>query len=305
MVARVLLVAALAFAPAAAAAEPLAGGRAIVATTSVAPDTHLFADPVVARVDVVVDPAQFDPDRIQVNLGFEPYQLVGDLEVTRRTVGALVELRYEATLRCLHIECIAPRFQTELGDMEADRPDRHAIRFQPAEILYDKELLFQRPFPAVEVVSRLNAAQAAEVDIQSVTGYRASVEPPLATYQLPPRLLAALALAAALLLCAFPVTLAGRWLYERWRASRRPRPLSPLERALLLVAWTARQDDGERRRKALEALAFVAEQRGAGPLAEATRALAWDQESPPGTRAEEIAAEAAATLDGGGNGRPA
>lgn len=318
MVARaaaVVCVAALLAAPASAAEEPLPGGRAIIVTTSVSPDTHLFADPVVARVVVVLDPTQFDPDRIRVDIDFKPYELVGPLQVRQHTVGELVEIRHTAMLRCLHVGCIAPRFRTALGEREADRPDRYAIRFQPAEVFYQEEsgrseLLFERPFPAVEAVSRLNAAQAAdqagEVDIDSVTGYRASVEPPPATYRMPPRLLTALAFAAALLLFAFPATLAGRFLLERWRASRRQRPLTPLERALLLIAWTARQpDDEERRRKALEALALVAEHGGAGQLAEATRELAWDQEAPGGQPADELAARAAATLAGGGNGRPA
>ena len=314
MVARLVAaacLAALVAAPAASAGEPLPGGRAIVVTTSVSPDTHLFADPVVARVVVTLDPTQFDPDRIRVNLGFEPYELVGPLQVRRRTVGELVEIRHTATLRCLHVGCIAPRFRTALGEREADRPDRYAIRFQPAEVFYDEEngrlaSLFQRPFPPVEVVSRLNAAQAEEVDIDAVGGYRASIEPPRETYRMPPRLLAALALAAALLVLAFPATLAGRSLLERWRASRRPWPLTPLQRALLLIAWATRQDeDVERRRKALEALALVAERGGAGPLAETTRALAWDQESPGGPQADELAAQAATTLNGGGNGRPA
>jgi hypothetical protein len=307
--AAVACLAALLAAPAATAADPLPGGRAIIVTTSVSPDTHLFADPVVARVVVVVDPTQFDPDRIRVNLDFKPYELVGPLQVRRRTVGELVEIRHTATLRCLHVGCIAPRFRTALGEREADRPDRYAIRFQPADVTYEaesgrSESLLQRLFPPVEVVSRLNAAQAAEVDIDSVTGYRASVEPPPGTYVMPPRLLAALALVAALLLFAFPATLAGRFLLERWRASRRPRPLTPLERALLLIAWTSRQPGGEeRRRKALEALARVAEHGGAGQLAEATRALAWDLESPAGSEADELAAQAATSLTGGANGR--
>lgn len=306
--------AALPVTPAAAAEGALPGGRAIVVKASVSPDTHLFAEPIVARVDVVLDPTELDPDRIRVNLDFEPYELVGALEETRRAVGQLVRLRYTATLRCLHVGCIAARFQTVLGEQEAGRPERHAIRFQPAEIVYEREggraeVLLQRPFPTVEVVSRLNAAQVEEAQLESLGGtesYRASVEPPPPTYRMPPRLLAAVSLAAAFLLFSFPAVLAGRLVHARWRASRRPRPLSPLERALVLVAWTARRADGdEDRRKALEALAVVAKGSGAESLAEATRALAWDRESPGGDQADELAAQARSTLAGGGNGRPA
>jgi hypothetical protein len=305
--------AALAFVSEATADDALPGGRAVVVTTSVSPDVHLFAEPVTARVDVLLDPGQLDPDRIRVDLRFAPYELLGPVEKTRRTRGDIVELRYVARLRCLDAQCLAPRFQTALGEQEGGRAERSSFRFAPAGVLHEREgagleLLLQRPFPAAEAVSRINtarlddAAQAGGFEEALLAStYTASLEPPPPTYRLAPERLAALALGIAVLLALFPAVLAGRFLLARWRASRRPRRLSPLERALVLVEWTGRQEDGaEDRRKALDALADALERSGAEPLAETARTLAWAEEPPRPERAGELAARARSAE---GNGR--
>lgn len=309
------LAAALLLASDARAAEVLPYGRALVVTTAVSPETHLFADPVIARVDVVVDPSQLDPDRIRVALGFEPYETIGETLVTRRDVGALVQLRFAATLRCLDIRCLGPRFASVLGAQEAGRAERHRFQFRPAEVRYGgvdgrEETLLRRRFPTVEVVSRLNTARldAADEPITSPgsprSAYMASLEPPPPTYRLSPTLLAALALTGAFLLFLFPGALVVRVLYRRWRAARRPRSLSPLERALLLVDWTGRRQDGaEERRKALEALADALERAGAPSLAERARELAWAAEAPGRERARDVAAEAREAVGEGARGR--
>ncbi|MBA2461737.1 MAG: hypothetical protein H0V45_08250, partial [Actinobacteria bacterium] len=191
---------------AAAREEPLPGGRGLVAAASLAPSTHLFGDSVVARFDVVLDPEQFDSDRLEVRLRFAPYEPVGSVEETRREVGRLVHLRYEATLRCLHIGCIAPRFQSALGAQEEGRAERHAIRLPPADILYEENdgstpVLLSKRFPIVEVVSRINTARLEALDPDARPGsegaFVASLEPPDRTYRARPALLAALALGAA------------------------------------------------------------------------------------------------------------
>jgi hypothetical protein len=296
----------------ASAQDALPGGRAIVATAAIAPDTHLFAEPVTARVDLVLDPAQLDPDRIRVRMRLAPYKLIGPVRETRRDVNDLVHVRYTATIRCLEVECLAPRFETVLGEQEAGRAERHTYRFPPAEIHYEEDgreqLLFRRGFPALQVVSRLNTAQLDAADQPGATrsAYTASLEPPEPTYRMSPERIAAVALAAAALLFLFPAVLTGRFLLRRWRATRRPRELSPLERALVLVEWTGRQADGEHdRRKALEALADALEREGASPLAEAARTFAWGEESPGRERAHELAAEARTAVARRGNGRPA
>lgn len=295
--------AALALVPAAPGA-PLPGGRAIAVTASISPDVHLFAEPVVVRIEIVIDRTQFDPGRVELQTSFAPYELLGPVDESRRTVGDIVELSYTATLRCLDADCVAPRFRTALGEQEGGLAERYTFRFQPAEILYEHsdgriELLLQRPLPALEVVSRINTAQ-----LDAAGTYTASLKPPAATYRLGPRWLAGGAFALAALLLLLPASLVARAVLSRWRTSRRPRRLSPLERALVLVEWAGRQADGEHdRRRALEALADVLERGGAVPLAETTRTLAWGERAPPPERAGELAAEARSALEGGGNGR--
>jgi hypothetical protein len=297
---------ALLLAPAAARGE-LPGGRAIAVATSISPDVHLFAEPVVAHIRVIVDPDVFDPDRITIRSSFAPYERVGALKESRRAVGDAVELRYTTTLRCLDAECLAPRYQTVLGEQEGGRSERYTYRFPPAEILYEHpsgrvELLFQRPFPALEVVSRINTAQLDSATTALGT-YTAGLDPPVPTYRVSPRALAAGAFALAALLLLIPAWLAGRFLLARWRATRQPRRLSPVERALLLVAWAGLRQDGEEdRRRALEALADVLERSGASPLAEATRTSAWSEDVPDRTRTDELATEARSVL-GRGHGR--
>ena len=273
----------------------LPGGRAVVVTSSVTPDTHLFADAVRAQVDVVVDPALLDPDRLRLRLDFAPYEPVSRPTETRATIGSLVRIRYVADLHCLEVECLGPRVASVLGPQEAGRPERHTVRFGSADLLYERaggapELLLRRELPPVEVLARVNtAALAAAQETGALLGYRASLDPPPPTYRVDPRVLAAALLAGAALLLLLPLALAGRIAHARLQSLRRQRRLTPLGRALLLVERTS----GEDRRKALEALAQVLDDEGAQRLAAKTRAVAWDEHLPPRTKAAELAAIAA------------
>jgi hypothetical protein len=276
-----------------------------------APDVHLFAEPVDARVRIIVDSTQFDPDRLSVKTSFAPYEVVGEVRRSRRTIGEVVELEYAATVRCLQADCLAERHRTVLGEQESGRPERFTLRFAPAEVLYARpngrtQLLVQRPFPALEVVSRVNTAQLqavdpladpALVDPSMASAYRATIDPPSLTYRVPPRTFAVAAFVLAACLLLFPIWLAGRAVVTSWRRARPPRTLSPVDRALLLVEWANQQEDGvEDRRRALEALAEVLEEGGAEPLASATRTVAWDEDVPERTRAKELANAARTVL---------
>jgi hypothetical protein len=274
---------------------------------------HLFAEPVEARVRVIVDSTELDPNRLRVQTNFQPYELVGTMEQSRRTIGDVVELEYVAILRCLRADCLAPRYQTVLGEQEGGRPERFTFRFPPAKTLLEHpngrtELLLERPFSALEGVSRVNTAQLEAVDPladpglvdpSAASAYTASIEPPSLTYRVSPRAVAGAALALAVSLLLFPAWLVGRGVLARWRAARVPRALSRGDRALLLVEWANRQQDGvEDRRRALEALADVLDESGAEPLAETARTVAWEEQVPDPTRAGELASDARSILGG-------
>ena len=286
----------------------LPGGRALTAEVSLSPSTHLFGDTVVATVDVVADPREFDPDRLRVVPRFRPYEPVGGVREERRRAGGLVHIRYRATLRCLHVGCLAPREETTLGAQEEGRAERHTIPLPPVEVLYRgsdgrESILLTRHFPPVQVVSRINTAGTGQ-DLRR-GAFTASLAPPPPTYRVSPGVLAAAALGAAGLLALFPAALLARALRRRLLAARAWRPLPPFERALALVQWSAQREDGaEERRKALEALAAVLAERGEAELAAAARRAAWAADEPPREHAAALGDEARAAV-GGANGRPA
>ena len=164
---RLALAAVAALALAAPAVAQLPGGRALTADVSLSPSTHLFGDTIIATVDLVADPREFDPDRLRVALRFRPYEPVGGIREERRRAGGLVHVRYRATLRCLHVGCLAApersAHSASAGRQEDVAAERRTIPLPPVEILYRgsdgrESILLRRHFPPVQVVSRINTA---------------------------------------------------------------------------------------------------------------------------------------------------
>ena len=59
----------------------LAQGKAAAVRGALTPDVHLFGEPVVAQVDVIVDREQVDPADVRVKTDFKPYETVGQMVV--------------------------------------------------------------------------------------------------------------------------------------------------------------------------------------------------------------------------------
>jgi hypothetical protein len=271
----------------------LPAGRAIDSDRSLTPTTHLFADPVTAQLEVVVDRDQLNPERITPTVRFDPYELVGEATLTRRDLGRYTRLRYKYTLRCLTAACIPARLESVLGEQEPGRGERTTIRLAPATIRYDDptgefpEVLRTVSWPPLTSVSRLNEAQS-----DAAFPFRATPEAlPAVSYRAPPWGIAAALLLSALALLVLPVRV-GR----RWRRGRRVSAedgaamvlLSPLERALLLVEWS-RSQDAAARRGALEELASELEPNGCDlSLGRDARALAWARGAPSPDSADEL-----------------
>jgi len=262
----------------------LPGGHAVVSSTSITPPSHIFAEPVVAQIDLVVDPNKLDPDRIHLRTDFKPYEVLSATR-QRENLGGLTRFRYLFTLRCLLIECIPKIIPSAAGPEESGRGDRVTFTFPRTRILYRDPSGKMRPvasaaWPTLESVSRINASSIPEAGPGSEFIFKADVVPlPAATYRMSPTTLAVLLLVAAGLLLALPAVLVHRW----WRA-RHPEVVEeeepevpPLERALRLVERTAARDVVPDKREALEVLA--AELDGdEPPLADTARRVAW---SPP------------------------
>lgn len=261
----------------------LPDGRAIATGRSIAPTTHLFADPVAARLEIVVDRTLLDPERIDLEATFGPYEQVGEAELVRKDFRQYTRLRYEFTLRCLTLACVPEEVQAEVGPGGA-RGEHRTFRLAPARILYDDPsgdlppVLRSVAWPPLTSVSRLSVAL-----VQSEFPFRATPTAlPAASYRVSPPLLAGALVLAALAFLVLPTRLGLRW----WRRRHPPaveeaeHERTPLERAILLVEWANERPDARDRRKALEQLADELEQGGETKLAEEAGALAWSRVAP-------------------------
>ena len=238
-------------------------GRAIAATTEIAPRTALFGDTLVARLIVDVDRRRIDPDTLDVRTAFKPFERVGDVERGRRDVGDQTQLTYMFTLRCDEFLCLP-------------RGGRIPFRFPAAQVGPIKA-----EWPGLEIGSRINESEL------NAFRYRATLTPlPKPTYRIAPNALAVTSFALAGLLLLLAGAFAFRIASRAW--ARRPPELElpPVERALVLLRWTR---DGEDRRRALELLAEALDDEESRELARAARKLAWSDEPPSREQAEELA----------------
>ena len=70
------------------------------------PSVHLFGEPVVAQVDVILDRTKVDPADVRLKTDFEPYEPVGETREERKDIGDYTVIRYTTTLDCLSEFCI-------------------------------------------------------------------------------------------------------------------------------------------------------------------------------------------------------
>jgi hypothetical protein len=275
----------------------LVGGKTVAVRGSLTPEVHLFAEPVVAQIDVIVDRDQVDPGDVRVKTDFTPYEPFGKTALTRDDIGRFTHLRYMTTLRCLDEKCIPPTVgnvtisqtpELPLFPEAQQRAEKQKYEFPPAIVTTDTgpkgRTLGRVVWPPLRSLSRINWDDA------SVVGqgfpFVATVTPvPEPTYRVSPTALGAVLLAVAFALLALPVA----YLVRRRRARRAPKTdtgpkLSPLERALALVEWASGRPSVDDKREALEALAFELDAEE-DEAARRARAQGW---SPPSPEPEEM-----------------
>jgi len=279
----------------------LAKGKVAAVRGELTPDVQLFGEPVVARVDVIVDRDQVSPDDVQVKTDFKPYEAVGDTAVAREDIGHYTHLRYTTTLRCLSADCI-PRTvgnvtisqtpELPLLPEPQQRDEKTKYQFPPALVTAEgaskNAALGRVVWPPLRSLSRINWYDP-EVVGQGFP-FLSTVTPlPEPTYRLSPTILGLLLLALAVAIVAVPVG----YLVRRRRARREPRAaagpaLSPLERALALVEWASGRPSVDDRREALEALAYELDAEE-DEQAEVARAHGWSPPSPASAEMTELA----------------
>ena len=289
---RLLIAAAVALAaaaPAAATLPPLPSGSSIgdgvpfKAYTTLTPPVHLFGDRVTASIAVVADTKWVDPTRLHVTASFRPYQPVHAPTVLRLRTGRFEQITWTWTLRCLSAPCV-PRYPPS--------DTAHVFHFPLAHVDYlavngKKSYGITTRWPSVMALSQLSPGALSTIGRKLGLPWRAHFTPVAApTYGIRPGLLYWLSLSFAAVLGAAALLLAGRW-----ALSMRPQRVSgptlsatatPLERALVLLAWARQHDDETLQRKALERVAdeLGTEVAGIDELTEKARELAWSSRGP-------------------------
>jgi hypothetical protein len=276
-------------------ATALPEGRFIAVSQSLEPKVGLFAEPVTARVDVLLDRERYDPDRIDLAANFQPYEKDGDVRRSREDQGRFTHLRFEYTLRCLVYACLPevgggpPEVQPgglppPVSSQNGGFGERKTVNLPAASVVYDdpekgKKAVTKVGWPTAQIVSRLNFGdtQVTGIGFPFEASFTPLDEP---TYRMSPGVLAAGLVGLALLLLALSAALVVRALRKDGEVAEEAEPeLTPLEKALRLVEWSAREGGLEERREALEALAFELDEREPG-LARDARRIAWTPPEP-------------------------
>lgn len=249
--------AALVAAPAAAAARP------VVVRATIAPRAALFADPVVAQVDVLVDPRIVDPSKTRLSVELGAWTQAGPTRVGTQRAGDVVRRRWQLVLACRSDACApagtARLVRPPVATMTLVRRDGTTLRRAVH-------------WPAQVVASRIPAGSASA----SPPPFVLQTAPPPARTWVGASTAGAVLDAAAGVLAAAAFVLAGLALHRRRGPAVDPR--SPLERALAL-AREAEARPAPDRRRALALLARVSGGRDAGYAADAASA-AWRPDAP-------------------------
>jgi hypothetical protein len=244
--------------------------QAISGQTFLSRSAALFADPLKARIELLVDRNRVDPARVGFNPKFDPYVRIGIARLERHDTGSLTRLTYTADLACTTYACLPSFFGTR-------------VQFTPAKVFYSQRgrprRTLELPWFAFTLEPRTSEKDLNNADPFVQPAWRATTEPEAVSYGISPDLLRALLFVGSglLFLCA----LAAFAAFVRAVAGRLRLPTAtPLERAVALVEKAAAREDQPAKRKALELLSRELTHSGEGDLALAARELAWGEATP-------------------------
>jgi hypothetical protein len=248
--------------------------RTFAASTALSTRAVSFGDPIVARVDVVVDPRAIDPQTIGVQPSFGAYRVVG--QSLKTTKGTGERLSYRFLLQCLEAVCVPPSARVEQ-------------RFQPATVSYrtrSGETVTQHvAWPSYLLSSRLTDADKRN-PARSLR-FDATVPPP--SYRISPDLLRGLLTALAGLLALTAAVLVGFALRPRSTPGTVEPSESRLVQALRAVRASTANGRPAERRKALGWLGRELRAVERPSEADEARRLAWSADPPTATSAGEFA----------------
>jgi hypothetical protein len=253
----------------------------------------LFAEPLRASVQVIVDRERVDPSRVGFSGHFEPFVRVGDAHVTRDDTGRLTRLVYSVDLICLTNICLSP-----------DKPEPVRVQFPPVQVFYTPKIGGRRtlrlPWLATTIGPRTTVADLNGADPFLQPSWRATTDPVPVSFSTSPHTLRVVLFVASGLLFALALLALARFVL---RGKLRLRALSPLERAVVLVERAP--DDAPEKRKALELLSHELARSGEPELALVAKQLAWAEPTPLPTLTQPLTLDVRRVIEQRSNGHPA
>jgi len=276
----------------------LRGGGSAVATprepvegaTQLSRSGTLFADPLRASVQVIVDRRRVDPSQVGFTTNFAPYVRVGLEHVSRRDTGQLTRLEYSVELICLTNICLSK-----------DKPEPVHVQFPPAEVFYVPKSGVRRtlrlPWLATSIGPRTTEADLSGADPFLQPSWRATTDPLAVSYGTSPHTLRIVFFVASGLLFALALFALIRFVAT---GKLRLRILSPLERAVVLVERAP--EEAPEKRKALEVLSRELARTGEPELALLARELAWAEPTPLPTLTQPLTVDVRRVIEQRSNG---
>lgn len=267
--------------------EPVEGG------TQLSRSATLFADPVRASVQVVVDRRRVDPTQVGFTVHHEPFVSIGSAHVERHDTGRLTRLVYSVDLICLTNICLSE-----------DKPEPVRVQFPPAQVFYTstsgKRRTLSLPWAATTIGPRTNATDLNGADPFLQPSWRATTDPLAVSYGTAPRTLRAILFVAGGLLILGALLALLRFVTT---GRLRLRILSPLERAVVLVERAP--PDAPEKRKALELLSHELARSGEPELAVVAKQLAWAEPTPLPTLTQPLTLDVRRVIEQRSNGHAA
>jgi hypothetical protein len=253
---------------------PTLGEEPLAAAALLEPEQHLFADPVRARLEMLVDRNRVDLGSIDVGANFDPYRSLRPPVRTQTDSGSISRITYDYLLGCLRAVCLPKgNGKVELPGVALQFKTKDNPQLQTATVDWQPLRVAGRIDP------RLLTEAALRAELRDLPAPTYRVSP--GAVQLIAILLAILCFvaAAALAIRFLPLDRMTAWL-GRHGADRR----SPLERALALVRESTSSGRPAEGRQALERLAQELHNTREPELAGAASELAWSERAPAETR---------------------
>jgi hypothetical protein len=260
------------------------GPDGLAVRTLLTPRSVLFGDPVLARIDVVVDRERLDPGEVEIDTQFAPF-IVRRERVEREDFERFTRLTHRYELDCLETACVPDTFEKPIQFPQA------IVRAEGAEQA-------EAEWPLFLISARVRETGAAAANAAE---WRAAPVVQAPTYRVNPTLLTALLVGVALALLGVAATALAVGL--RGMSLKRRRRLTALERALAVLEQAHATGVAEDQRLALDRLADELRASGAGELAVSARRLAWAEEAPAHDRTADLSQDVRGLLNGNGSGR--